>query len=63
MYVAFFRRFLIGLLAALPWHSAWAAPTYDPLALPPNFQAQVLDLSFTDPARQRELPLRVYLPP
>lgn len=41
--------------------AAFAAP-YDPLALPAGFQPQVLDTSFTDAARQRELPLRFYLP-
>jgi len=39
-----------------------AAANYDPLSLAPFIQAQVLDLSFEDPARQRELPLRLYLP-
>ncbi len=63
MYVpAVFRRVLLGLFAGLIWQSVWAASAYDPLALPPAFQAQALDLSFSDAARRRELPLRVYLP-
>jgi predicted dienelactone hydrolase len=58
-----FRRFLLGLFIALIGQFAWAAPAaYDPLVLPPAFRAPVLDLSFNDAARQRELPLRAYLP-
>jgi predicted dienelactone hydrolase len=57
-----FRRSLLGLFAGLVGQFAWAAPAYDPLALAPDFQAQILDLSFNDSLRQRELPVRVYLP-
>jgi predicted dienelactone hydrolase len=57
------RRFLSGLLACVAGLSAaTASAAYDPLALPAGFHAQVLDLSFVDANRQRELPLRVYLP-
>ncbi len=35
---------------------------YDPLRVPEGFKAQIVDLTVSDPIRQRELPLRVYLP-
>lgn len=57
-----FCRSCFLLLAGLLWQSAGAAPSYDPLTLPANFRTQVLDLSVNDAARQRELPLRLYLP-
>ena len=38
------------------------ASAYDPLVLPAGFSPQVVDLSFTDSARSRELPVRFYLP-
>jgi predicted dienelactone hydrolase len=57
------RNFLSDLLACVAGlFIATAAAAYDPLTLPPGFHAQVLDLSFVDANRQRELPLRVYLP-
>jgi predicted dienelactone hydrolase len=56
------RRILLGLFLALLGQFVRAAPAYDPLALAPTFQAQLLDLSFNDSSRQREIPLRVYLP-
>lgn len=60
---AVFRRFCLCLFAGLLGQAAGALPlAYDPLALPPNFQARVLDLAFNDAARQRQLPLRFYLP-
>ncbi len=38
------------------------AQSYDPLAVDPSFHAKYLDLSFHDAARNRDIPLRVYLP-
>jgi predicted dienelactone hydrolase len=35
---------------------------YDPLAVPPGWKPRVLELTFRDTQRDRELPLRVYLP-
>ncbi len=36
---------------------------YDPLSLPAGFKTQTADLTVSDGGRQRELPIRVYLPP
>ena len=59
------RRRCLAALAAAPWiglpRFALAAD-YDPLAVPGTPLPAPLDLSFTDTARQREIPLRVYLP-
>lgn len=41
---------------------ATLASAYDPLALPAGFSPQVVDTSFSDSARSRELPVRFYLP-
>jgi predicted dienelactone hydrolase len=51
-------------LLALSWRGefAAAAPAYDPLATPAQFVAQTLDLEVHDAARNRDIPLRVYLP-
>jgi predicted dienelactone hydrolase len=35
---------------------------YDPLAVDPKFHAQTLDLSVHDAARNRDIPVRIYLP-
>ena len=35
---------------------------YDPLAIDPNFQAQMRDLTAHDDSRNRDIPLRIYLP-
>lgn len=43
--------------AALP-----ASETYDPLALPLDAKTQTVDLTVHDKSRNRDLPLRVYLP-
>jgi predicted dienelactone hydrolase len=39
-----------------------SAAEYDPLALPNAFQGQTLELAVQDSARQREIPVKVYLP-
>jgi predicted dienelactone hydrolase len=53
----------LALLASTLWGEAAAAATaYDPLATPPQFVAQTLDLEVHDAARNRDIPLRVYLP-
>ncbi len=36
--------------------------SYDPLAVDPHFQVQTLDLSVHDAARNRDIPVRIYLP-
>lgn len=38
-------------------------PVYDPLAIPSLSAPEVLDLDVHDPLRQRDIPVRVYLPP
>src|SRR5277367_6520337 len=38
------------------------ASNYDPLAVDPAFHAAQVDLSFHDAARNRDIPLRIYLP-
>lgn len=38
------------------------ADSYDPLAVDPSFHAKYLDLSFHDASRNRDIPLRIYLP-
>lgn len=39
-----------------------AAPTYDPLAIAAQGQPQPLDLTINDLERQREIPIRIYMP-
>lgn len=54
-------RFMVAgclLLLATTVHSAG----YDPLALSAQFPARFVDLSFKDSARNREIPIRVFLP-
>ncbi len=43
---------------------AWniRAQSYDPLAVDPSFHAKYVDISFNDTARNRNIPLRIYLP-
>ena len=54
------KLFLFGLLVLV----ARAAPgkNYDPLAIDPNFQAQMRDLTVHDDSRNRDIPVRIYLP-
>lgn len=47
------------LLAA---QSRAAAPAYDPLALPAGFSPQTTNLAVQDAQRNRDIPIRVYLP-
>lgn len=49
------------LIVLLAWANA-AAQEYDPLARPIPGEAQPVDLTVHDMARQRDVPLRVYLP-
>jgi len=48
----------VMLIAASDLHGAG----YDPLAVDPNFHAEVRDLSVHDAARNRDIPARIYLP-
>lgn len=53
---------LPGLVMAMP-AAAGGAGSYDPLAVPAVEAVRTLDLTVPDPARQRDLPVLVYLPP
>ncbi len=55
----FYLGFILLMLCILP---GVAGAGYDPLALPTHPQPKPLDITVTDTARQREIPLRVYLP-
>lgn len=57
------RQLGLALFVGLSGSALGAANAdYNPLAIPAAFRAQTLDFSFNDAARQRDLPLRVYLP-
>lgn len=49
------------MLTAAPSHAA--APPYDPLAAAAHPSPETVDLTVHDAARNRDVPLRVYLPP
>lgn len=52
-------------LAAVLWlhqGSGTAGQAYDPLHVPPGAAPEVIDLRVKDAARQREIPVRIYLP-
>ena len=55
------RAFLVFVSLVLA-HFAWAA-SYDPLVVDPNFHPKVRDLTVHDAARNRDIPIRVYVPP
>src|SRR5450755_2938173 len=54
--------FVFVLLAFSCTSAAWGSG-YDPLAVDPHFQAQRRDLSVRDAVRNRDIPVRIYLPP
>jgi predicted dienelactone hydrolase len=57
------RILILALLLALLGGAGRAqGADYDPLAVAPGFQPESLALVVVDPARSREIPLRVYLP-
>jgi len=56
-------RHLACLPVILLVFSAAAAKDYDPLALPKSSRTQTIELTVKDEARQREIPLLVYMPP
>src|SRR5450432_122101 len=60
------RRGLLSLCMALPMLASAephvAAGGYDPMAVPANVGAHVVDLSFSIARPVRAIPLRVYLP-
>jgi len=52
--------FLCATIFALS--TSAAEPSYDPLAVPKDWKAETIDLVVKDTTRDREIPLRVYLP-
>lgn len=50
------------LICGLVGRAALAAPGYDPLAVPAGFAARTVELTVHDGARNRDLPIKVYLP-
>lgn len=55
------RVALASVLLTSPGSGA-AAQAYDPLRLPPGAAPEVIDLTVRDARRQRDIPVRVYLP-
>lgn len=56
--MAFGLSAIVLLIATRSLHGAG----YDPIAIAPNFHAEVRDLSVHDAARNRDIPVRIYLP-
>lgn len=56
------RRLFVFVLLALAGVGVARGKGYDPLAVDPNFQAQLRDLTAHDTARNRDIPVRIYLP-
>lgn len=54
------QRCLLGLLLIVA--GKVRAEGYDPLAVEPSFHAKYVDLSVHDSARNRDIPVRIYLP-
>jgi hypothetical protein len=52
---------LLPVCLALATHPA-AQGNYDPLTVPPKFEAQLIDLVVHDAKRNRDLPVLIYLP-
>ncbi len=53
---------IAGALLLLLCRAAAAAGGYDPLAIDPRFHPSIQDLTVHDVARDRDIPVRVYLP-
>lgn len=53
---------MLACLVVAPSRSSAEMPPYDPLAIPEGIEVGELDLTVTDTQRQREIPIRVYLP-
>jgi predicted dienelactone hydrolase len=56
------RAILVFVLLAFAGVNIARGDSYDPLATDSHFQAGTLDLSVHDAARNREIPVRIYLP-
>ena len=55
-------RFVAPLCASLLLSSAAIGAAYDPLTVDPNFRTTPLDLTVHDARRDRDIPVRIYLP-
>src|ERR1017187_1279766 len=56
------RLFIIHLVLALAFTAAAETQRYDPMAVSAAVAPKILDLTVHDAARNRDLPVRVYLP-
>src|ERR1039457_5151717 len=56
------RLFIIHLVLALAFTAAAETPSYDPAAVSTDATPKIVDLTVHDAARNRDLPVRVYLP-
>ncbi len=56
------RGILVFIVFALAGMSGASGSGYDPLAVDPQFHAQPRDLTVHDAARNRDIPVRIYLP-
>ena len=52
-----------GLIPLLCTTETFSGPAYDPLAIATTNKPTMIDLTLNDKNRQREIPLRLYLPP
>ena len=56
------RLFIIHLVLALAFTAVAGTQSYDPLAVSAAATPKIVDLTVHDAARNRDLPVRVYLP-
>jgi predicted dienelactone hydrolase len=56
------RALLTSIVIASAMNTAAFAENYDPLAIDPKFQAQTRELTAHDARRNRDIPVRIYLP-
>jgi len=54
--------FSLGATVLLTAVGGLRGAAYDPLVVDPNFKAEVRDMSVHDAARNRDIPIRIYLP-
>ncbi|MFO0883661.1 MAG: hypothetical protein U0894_05645 [Pirellulales bacterium] len=57
-----YRAFGVLCTAIFVLSTRAAEPSYDPLAVPKGWKAETIDLVVKDTTRDREIPLRIYLP-
>lgn len=56
------RQASLVFVSLVSVHFAWAG-SYDPLVVDPTFHPKMRDLTVHDAARNRDIPVRIYLPP